>query len=203
MDPNVSHQHPTHEPGSTDQVFEDIDIINVELELAEIPSKPTIYVLNVNEHDLGEEDTQHLVNKVKERCKEEAIAICAELEEELIDLDELERLSYLKELDVQKTGLELLIQKAYQMLDLITFYTIKGGKEISAWSLKRGSNALEAAEKVHTDFAQRFIKAEVIEVGEFLVAGSWKDAKEKGKIRLEGKDYVVQNRDVIEFRVGK
>lgn len=95
-----------------------------------------------------------------------------------------------------------LIRRAYDTLDLITFYTIKGGKEVKAWSLKYGSTALEAAEKVHTDFVKKFIKTEVVNVDELLTYGSWLGAKEKGKIRLEGRDYVVQDKDVIEFKIG-
>ena len=86
-------------------------------------------------------------------------------------------------------------------MDLSTFYTIKGGKELHAWSLKKGLTALEAAEKVHTDFAKNFIKAEVISVNQLLETGSWKPAKENGLIHLEGKDYTVQDKDVIEFKV--
>ena len=89
------------------------------------------------------------------------------------------------------------------MLDLITFYTVKGGKEVHAWSLPNGQTGLAAAGKVHTDFAQNFIKAEVLPVNDLLEMGGWKKAKEKGKVRLEGKDYPVRNKDVIEFKVGK
>lgn len=95
-----------------------------------------------------------------------------------------------------------LIKRAYELLGLITFYTIKGGKEVRAWSIKNGSTALGAAGQVHTDFAQHFIKAEAIGVQELLAAGSWHGAKEQGKVRLEGKDYIVQDGDVIEFKVG-
>ena len=98
--------------------------------------------------------------------------------------------------------MEKLIKKSYELLGLITFYTIKGGEEVHAWSIKEGSSALEAAEKVHTDFAKNFIKAEVIRVDKLLAVSSWKEAKEMGKIRLEGKDYRVKDRDVIEFKVG-
>lgn len=202
VDPGISHQHPSHEPGSFKQIIEDIDVVNLELELADIPKKPIIYVLNIGEQDLGEFDTQDHINKLMEKYQNEVVAICADLEEELIDLNELERAAYLHELEIEKTGLELLIQKAYLLLDLITFYTIKGGKEVRAWSLKRGLTALDAAEKVHTDFAKNFIKAEVILVERLLEIGSWKKAKENGLIRLEGKDYIVQNRDVVEFKVG-
>lgn len=95
-----------------------------------------------------------------------------------------------------------LIKKAYDTLGLITFYTIKGGHEVRAWSIKQGSTALSAAERVHTDFAKNFIKAEVVNVEELLHAGGWHNAKEQGKVRLEGRDYVVQNGDVVEFKIG-
>lgn len=202
-DPKVSHQHPTYEPGSLKQIVEDIETVSIELKLGGIEGKPTIYVLNVGEYDLGDDSIFDSINIIKEKFKDEVVAISAKLEEELIDLDELERAAYLRELGVKKTGLEQLIQKAYLILDLITFYTIKGGKEVTAWSLKIGATALEAAECVHSDFAKHFIKAEVISIDQLLKARGWKEAKEKGKIRLEGKDYKVQDRDVIEFKVSK
>lgn len=99
-------------------------------------------------------------------------------------------------------NIDRLIKEAYKLLDLATFYTIKGGKEVHAWSVKEGSTALSAAERVHTDFAKNFIKAEAISVDELLEAGSWKNAKEKGWIRAEGKDYVMKDGDVVEFLVG-
>ena len=128
------------------------------------------------------------------------IPICAKLEDELGELSEEEKREYLEELGIKETGLDKLIREAYQLLDLITFYTIKGGKEIHAWSLRAGETALEASSKVHTDFAKGFIKAEVIDVDELLEIGSWEKAGELGKIRTEGKDYQVKNEEVIEFR---
>lgn len=95
-----------------------------------------------------------------------------------------------------------LIKKTYKLLDLITFYTVKGGKEVHAWEIKKDSTAFKAAEKVHTDFAKGFIKAEAINIDELLKLNSWQAAKNKGKIRLEGKDYIVKDGDVIEFKVG-
>lgn len=165
---------------------EDIEVVNLELELGGI-KKPTIYVLNVNESKLSQ--------------KQEGIVVCAKLEMELADLSEEERKEYLKELGVKESGLIRLIKEAYKLLDLITFYTIKGGKEVRAWSLKKGLTAQDAAEKVHTDFAKHFIKAEVIPIDELINLGSWKVAHEQGKIRLEGKDYIVCDGDVIEFKV--
>jgi len=199
FDSKVAHQHPSHEPGTLEQIKEDIEIVNLELELGGISKKPVIYVLNVDEEKIND---VFLISEVEKRFKEKAIAIAAKLEEELIDFSESERREYLKEAGVTKTGLERLILHAYQLLDLITFYTIKGGKEVHAWSIKRGVSALDAAVKVHTDFAKNFIKAEVIGVAELLKAGSWREAKEKGKIRLEGRDYIVQEKDIIEFKVG-
>lgn len=200
IDPGITHQHATHEPGSIKQVLEDIETINIELELGEIGKKPTIYVLNVDEGNLSNSD---YIAEVEKKFKEKALLISAGMEEELIEFTKDEKDEYLKELKVSKTGLERLIIQAYSLLDLISFYTIKGGKEIHAWSLKRGLSALEAAGKVHTDFAQNFIKAEVINVDKLMNMGSWARAKEKGNIRLEGKNYMVQEQDVIEFLVGK
>jgi small GTP-binding protein len=96
-----------------------------------------------------------------------------------------------------------LIRKAYKLLNLITFYTIKGGKEVHAWAIKEGTTALEAAGQVHTDFGQHFIKAEVITVQELLKVDSWKAGKNKGLVRLEGRDYVIADGDVVEFKIGQ
>ena len=97
-------------------------------------------------------------------------------------------------------GVKDLIKKAYELLDLITFYTVKGGKEVTAWSIKRGSLAPVAAEKVHTEMGKGFIKAEVVSFNDLVSAGDWKEAKAKGKMRLEGRDYEIQDGDVIEFK---
>ncbi|MGB6839194.1 MAG: DUF933 domain-containing protein [Microgenomates group bacterium] len=188
-DKNVPHVHDKIDPQ------EDIEIVNLELELGGIKEKPTIYIINVGEDDL-------LNNDISANQDINTIKICARLEEELIDLIPEERREYLKEMGIKESGLEKLIKKAYELLGLISFYTIKGGKEVHAWSLKKGSTALEAAEKVHTDFAKNFIKAEVIRIKELFEIGSWKFAKEKGKIRLEGKNYIVEDKDVIEFKTG-
>ena len=100
-------------------------------------------------------------------------------------------------------GVDQLIKAAYELLGLITFYTIKGGKETTAWSIKKGSNALEAAEKVHTDMAKGFIKAEVINIDDLLKSRGWTQAKSLGKIRLEGREYLIQDKDVVEFKFSK
>ncbi len=201
-DPNVAHQHPIHTPGSLEQIIEDIEIVNIELELGEIKKKPIIYVINAGENQIGSKDIAKISKKIKSKFKGKVITLSAKLEEEFIDLSMGERKEYLSSLGVKESGLNQLINAAYKLLNLITFYTIKGGKEVHAWSIVNGSTAFEAAEKVHTDFAKNFIKAEVVEINDLFSVGDWKQAKEKGKIRLEGRDYIVKDEDVIEFKVG-
>lgn len=185
-DEGVPHVHDKIDPA------EDIEIVNLELELGDIKDKPTIYVVNVDESEIDNPLSQLPIDSVY---------ISAKLEEELIDLDEDERVEYLKEVGVKEPGLAKLIKRSYSLLNLITFYTIKGGKEVHAWSIKKGSSAFDAAEVVHTDFAKHFIKAEVINVKKLIGVSGWKEAKKKGLVRLEGKDYVVVDKDVIEFKV--
>lgn len=208
FDPYVSHQHQTHEAGTLEQVLEDIEIVSLELQIANIV-KPAIYVLNFDERRIAIEEPRRYEAVVSQRFKGPTISICAKLEEELTDIDPKERQEYLNELGVGESGLEKLIKEAYKLLGLITFYTIKGGKEVHAWSLEEGSNALKAAERVHSDFAKNFIKAEVVSVFElFRLKDSlkehkfiWNLAKEEGIVRLEGRDYKVCDKDVIEFKV--
>lgn len=171
---------------------EDIEIVNLELELGGITGKPVIYVFNCSENELGTFKLEGYPG----------VNISAKLEEEMIDFSPEERKEYLRQLGIEESGLERLINKAYEVLGLITFYTIKGGKELHAWSLKSGKTAFDAAAQVHTDFAKNFIKAEAINVDELLKLGSWKEAREAGKLRLEGKDYPVRNGEVVEFKIG-
>ena len=201
-DPAVVSENANFETGSLEQISEDIEIINIELELGGIKDKPILIVLNVGEEDINSIDTKDKIIAVTERFKIDTLAISAKIEEDLSDFNKTEREEYLSQSGIKETGLERLIKKTYSMLDLISFYTIKGGKEVNAWSLERGRNAIDAAERVHTDFAQKFIKAEVLNVKTLLNAESWKNAKEKGLVRLEGRDYKVEDKDVIEFKVG-
>jgi small GTP-binding protein len=198
----VTHVHTSHKPGSNEQILEDIEIVNLELELGEIGKKPTLYVLNVNEEGLNNKSVDKLIKLIRKKFKGEVMAVAAKTEEDMIELDNIEKEEMFKLLEWERSALDRLVLSAYKLLDLISFYTIKGGKETTAWSLKRGSNALEAAEKVHTDFAKKFIKAEVVNVDKLFDANGWKEAKEKGLIRLEGKDYIVQEGDVVEFKIG-
>ena len=171
--------------------IKDVEDINFELEMAGI-KKPTIYVLNVSESDL-KQDFNLPFKHVK---------VSAKLEAELSDLSGSEQKDFLRELDIEKSGLDQVILESYKLLDLITFFTIAGGKQAQAWPIKNGANIIDAANLVHTDFAKKFIKAEVIPVNELLVYGSWHNAKEKGKVRLEGRDYIVKDGDVVELKVG-
>ncbi len=155
--------------------------------------KPILYVYNVSE----DEYAKRLDDKIGEG---NSIVICAKLEEELADLSETERWDYLKEMGIEETGLERLIKAAYKLLDLISFLTA-GPKEIRAWTIKKNTKAPQAAGVIHTDFEKGFIRAQVIEYEKLIDATSYGSAKQKGWIRTEGKDYIVQDGDVIEFLV--
>jgi small GTP-binding protein len=206
--PNVSHVHNKIDPQ------EDAEIVNLELELAEI-KKPMIYVLNVDEKQFTSESVNQLTSKISSQLVNQSsgqlIIICAKLEADLADLSAEERKEYLQEAGVKESGLDKLIKAAYKLLDLITFFTIKGTEpsfakasggrgQIQAWPIKQGSTAIQAAEMVHTDFAQGFIKAEVISFNDLEKAESWRKAQELGKTRSEGRDYVVRDGDVVEFK---
>lgn len=195
--PDVPHYYQTIDPRR------DVEIVSLELELAGI-KKPTICVLNVDEKGItgstslpaGKAGTTGIAGIEGK----EPIIICAKLEMELAEFKPEERKEYLSQMGIKESGLEKLIKKTYKILDLITFYTIKGGVEMRAWSLKSGQTALDAAAKVHTDFAQGFIKVEAVSFEDLVVAGSWQKAHEAGKVRLEGKDYQVRDGDVVEFK---
>ncbi|HXS14845.1 MAG TPA: redox-regulated ATPase YchF [Candidatus Saccharimonadales bacterium] len=129
------------------------------------------------------------------------VVICAKIEEELALLSDLEQKEYLEGLGLERSGLERLIQKTYQELGLISFLT-SGEKEVRAWTIKKGSTAPLAAGEIHTDFIKKFIKAEVVGYADFVQNNGWKGSREKGKARLEGKDYIMQDGDVVEFKIG-
>lgn len=178
-------------PPEYESIKKNIEIVQEELKKAGI-EKPTLYVLNVSEKDLP--------NEVKIDIKP-SVRISAKLEEDLADLSLEEREEYLGQSGIESSALDKLIKESYKLLNLITFYTIKGGKEVRATPIVRGSNILQAAEKVHTDFAKNFIKAEAIPVQTLIEIGSWKKAHEAGKIALSGRDYIIRDGDVVEFKV--
>lgn len=169
-----------------------------------LSAKPEIIVLNVTEADYNEQtileriaDYSRILNLPNDRF----VVICAKIESELASLSEDEQQVYLAELGVGESGLERLIKKAYERLGLISFLTA-GEKEVRAWTIQKGKNAPEAAGEIHTDFIKKFIKAEVISFEDYVASGGRKKARELGKARLEGKDYIVQDGDVIEFKIG-
>jgi len=168
------------------------DEINQISDLNLITLKPVLHVFNISENKVTEGKTM-----IKST---DSIRICAQLEVEICDFSTEKRLEYLQEIGFDSTGLERLITHSYKLLDLITFYTIKGGKEVSAWSIKRDTLAPQAAGKIHTDFERGFISCEVVPFSKLESAGNWLEAKQKGFVRLEGKNYKVKDGDVIEFR---
>lgn len=162
--------------------------------------KPVIYAANVSETDLATGNVY--VEKVKEYAKThnaDVVIISAKIEEELAELSREEALEYLKELGIESSGIERMIRAVYHLLDLRTYITA-GEKEVRAWTIPAGAKAPQAAGVIHTDFEKGFIRAEVTGYNDFISCGSYNAAKEKGLTRLEGKDYIVQDGDIMHFR---
>src|SRR5436305_1790950 len=165
--------------------------------------KPTIYAANVDEATLSEkpEDNPHVrvVKEISESESAEFVIICAQLEAELVDLPPDERKDYLEALGVKGSGVDRLIRSAYRLLGLMSFLTA-GEKEVRAWTIPQGTRAQQAAGVIHTDIERGFIRAEVISYEDLMRAGSYASAREQGLLRLEGKEYVMQEGDVVHFR---
>lgn len=181
------------------------DLITFDTELSLIRDlqlltlKPILFALNVSEKDLTEKKKFKLTDfSPKEK---EMVVVSAKIESELAGLSADDQQTYLTELGLEETGLERLIQKAYHKLNLISYLTA-GEKEARAWTITRGTKAPQAAGVIHTDFEKHFIKAEVISYEEFVRLGGWGKAREEGKVRLEGKDYQMQDGDVVDFKIG-
>lgn len=172
-------------------------------ELNLLTRKKVIFALNVSDADIASDGSDNeYVKKVKEYAKEngsEAFVLCAKVEEELAGLDDSEKDEFLKELGLKESGLDKLVKASYKLLNLMSFLTA-GEKESRAWTINIGTKAPQAAGKIHTDFEKGFIKAEVVNYKDLLVCGNLAKAKEKGLVRLEGKDYVVQDGDVMLFK---
>ncbi|OGH47556.1 MAG: redox-regulated ATPase YchF [Candidatus Levybacteria bacterium RIFCSPLOWO2_01_FULL_39_10] len=170
-----------------------------------LTNNPEIIVLNVNEEDYVSKNVLGIIDKysrILQISKNKFVVICAKIEAELAGLTDEEQRQYLGELGFGSPAIDRLIKKTYETLGLISFLTTTGGKEVKAWTIKKGSKALEAAGEIHTDFAEKFIKAEVVTYDDFVKLGGWKGAREHGKARLEGKEYIVKDGDVIEFKIG-
>ena len=166
-----------------------------------LTAKKVIYAANIGEDDVGAEDNAY-VKAVKEFAKEEGsevIVVCAKLEEELASLDPAEKAAFLSDLGVEESGLDKLVAASYELLGLISYLTA-GEKETRAWTIERGTKAPQAAGKIHSDFEKGFIRAEIVDYKTLLEYGSFNAAKAAGKVRSEGKDYVMQDDDVALFR---
>jgi GTP-binding protein YchF len=161
--------------------------------------KPTMYIANVNED--GFENNPYLDAVRAHAAQENAsvVAVCAAIEAELSELEEEERAEFLADLGIEEPGLNRVIRSGYELLDLQTYFTA-GVKEVRAWTVPVGATAPQAAGKIHTDFERGFIRAEVIGYNDFIQYQGESGAKEAGKWRLEGKDYIVKDGDVIHFR---
>ena len=164
--------------------------------------KKVIYVANVNENQLSTIDTDINVNKVRKFAEKEnsiCIPLCAKLEEELSELDPEDKKTLMADYGLTSAGLDELATKSYALLNLISFLTA-GKQEVRAWTITKGTKAPEAAGKIHTDFERGFIKAEVISYDTLMECKTMQVAKEKGLVRIEGKDYVMQDGDIVLFR---
>jgi ribosome-binding ATPase len=167
-----------------------------------LTTKPTIYAANVDEASLADPAANpHVQAVIQHAAKEQAdvVPICAKLEAELVALDPADRADYLKDLGLESSGVDKLIQAAYHMLGLMSFLTA-GEKEVRAWPIPKGTKAPQAAGTIHTDIERGFIRAEIVSYDDLVASGSMNAAKEKGLVRLEGKDYVMQEGDVVNFR---
>lgn len=175
-----------------------------------LTAKPLLYVVNVGEDDLAYATSvaeggvpDGVLGQLRRQAKKEGIpflVVCAKLEAELAELSPEEAAEYRRALGVTESGLARLIEASYRLLDLVTFFTTTGGKEVRAWTVRRGTKAPQAAGKVHSDMERGFIRAEVISYEDLMAAGSFAEARERGMLRVEGQDYVVQNGDIMHFR---
>ena len=176
------------------EIFSDIPLLS---------AKPIIYAANMSEGDFsGNVEENPFYQEVQEIAaaeKSQVLPICAKLEEDIADMSREDKLMFLEELGLEKSGLDRLIQKCYELLGLISYLTA-GKQEVHAWTITRGTKAPQAAGKIHSDFEKGFIRAEIVSFDDLMACGSMAAAKEKGLVRLEGKEYVVQDGDIILFR---
>ncbi|GEN53136.1 redox-regulated ATPase YchF [Halobacillus litoralis] len=166
-----------------------------------LTSKPILYVANVSEDEIGEADNDR-VKQIREfAAKEnaEVIVVCAKIESEIAELDNEEKEEFLEDLGIEESGLDQLIKATYNLLGLATYFTA-GEQEVRAWTFKEGMTAPQAAGIIHTDFERGFIRAETVSYDDLVDAGSMAVARDRGRVRLEGKEYLVKDGDVIHFR---
>ena len=161
--------------------------------------KPKIIVCNVDEESLAKGNS-HTESVKKNYSEEKVVTICADIEDQIMSLDNDERETFMKEIGLNKTGLNQLIKEGYELLNLDTFFT-SGPEESRAWTIEKNTPAPKAASVIHTDFEKNFIRAETVTCEDFVKYGSAEKCKENGKLRIEGKDYIVKDGDVLYFRV--
>ena len=161
--------------------------------------KPVIYAANVSEDDAANNEGVQAVREYAKGEQSEVFVVCAEIEAEISELDDDEKKMFLEDLGLKESGLEKLIKASYKLLGLISYLTA-GEPEVRAWTITEGTKAPQAAGKIHSDFERGFIRAEVVSYDDLIACGSHTAAKEKGLIRLEGKDYVVKDGDIMLFR---
>jgi len=167
-----------------------------------LTSKPVLYAANVSEDDIADPSSNEFVEQVRQFAKDEnaeVIVVCAKIEEEIAELDDDEKALFLEELGIEESGLDQLIRATYRLLGLATYFTA-GVQEVRAWTFREGMKAPECAGIIHTDFERGFIRAEAVSYDDLVEAGSMAAAREAGKVRLEGKDYIVQDGDILHFR---
>jgi GTP-binding protein YchF len=165
-----------------------------------ITAKPALYAANVDEHGFG--DDNPLLGRVREKAAEEGAPVAvfsARMEAEIADLPDEDKRVFLADMGLQEPGLNRLIRAGYELLGLQTYFTA-GEKEVRAWTIRRGDTAPQAAGVIHTDFEKGFIRAEVVAFDDYIACQGEQGAKEAGRMRLEGKDYVVRDGDVMHFR---
>lgn len=188
----------------------DFEVVKLELDLADLDhpdapplaEKPILVALNIDEKDLSKSKEIEIEFAKQNSLKpEQVVAVCAKTESELSELSSDEQKAYLADLGIKESALDRLIKKAFATLGLNTFLTA-GEKEVRAWTIKNGINAQSAAGVIHTDFIKKFIKADVCDFEKFVEAPGWKNARDKGYVRSEGRDYIMKDGDVVEFKIG-
>ncbi|NQX70635.1 redox-regulated ATPase YchF [Paenibacillus ferrarius] len=188
------------QPARSLDLSEDEKLLVRDLHL--LTMKPVLYAANVSEDEVATADDNKYVKLVKEYAAKEnneVVPISAKVESEIAELEDEEKAMFLEELGLQESGLNRLIKAAYRLLGLYTYFTA-GVQEVRAWTIRKGTKAPQAAGVIHTDFERGFIRAEVVSYLDLTTAGSMNGAKEKGQVRLEGKEYVVNDGDVMHFR---
>ena len=191
--------------GKDTVAFRKIELDEDEMEVIKsfnlITLKPIIYVANVSEEDIlnGGNSYYEAVKEYAKKENSEVVLICAKIESELAELNDTDKTLFLKDLGIEESGLDQLIKKTYSLLGLATFFTA-GSDEVKAWTFKKGMKAPQCAGIIHSDFERGFIRAEIMSYDDFCKYGSEKEVKENGKMRLEGKDYLMQDGDICYFR---